>query len=153
MPLFRSTRTQAQVVFVVVTALAAGVSVVLLALALRYGALAEEVAIVPLLLTTWIGAAVYRRRFAGQRWWRRVGKAMATAGAIGGLAAVVALLPWTDWPDFGEMVGWALLITVGAFAWAACAVALLWLSDRRLAFGRRADRPRRRHSSRRSADG
>jgi hypothetical protein len=153
MPLFRSTRTQAQVVFVVVTALAAAASVVLLALALRYGALAEEVAIVPLLLTTWIGAAVYRRRFGGQRWWRRVGKAMATAGAIGGLAAVVALLPWTDWPDFGELLGWALLITVGSLAWAASAVALLWLSDRRPALGRRADRARRRHRSRRSADG
>ena len=153
MPLFRSTRTQAQVVFVVVTALAVAVSVVLLALALRYGALAEEVAIVPLLLTTWIGAAVYRRRFAGQRWWRRVGKAMATAGAVGGLAAVVALLPWTDWPDFGELVGWALLISVGALAWAACAVALLWLSDRRPSLGRHADRVRRHHRSRRSADG
>lgn len=148
MPLFRSTRTQAQVVFVAVTALAAATSIVVLVLALRFGALAEEVAIVPLLLTTWIGAAVYRRRFAGQHWWRRVGKAMATAGAVGGLAAVVALLPWTEWPSFGELVGWALVIGVSAVAWAAMAVGLLWLSDRRPAFGHRSERSRRRRSRR-----
>jgi hypothetical protein len=152
MPLFRSSRTQAQVAFVIVTALAAAGSVVLLALAPRWGALAEEAAIVPMLLTTWIGAAAYRRRFGGRRWWPRVGKAMATAGAIGGIVAVVALTSWGEWPTVLHVLLWAVLVFGGAAVWATVAVVLLWLSDRRPAIGHPVRDSRRRRSARRSRE-
>lgn len=152
MPLFRSGRTQAQVAFVIITAVCAAGSVVLLAVAPRWGALIQEVAIVPILLTTWIGATAYRRRFGGRRWWPRVAKAMAASGIGGGIIAVIALTPWAGRPTAFQILTWAVLVILGAATWAAIAVVLLWLSDRRPAIGHPVRDSRRRRAARRSHD-
>jgi hypothetical protein len=130
--MFRSTRSQAKGVFVVLTGVMVAVSLVLIDLAPRFGGLAEEVAIVPLFLTAWIGAAFYRRRFGGRFWQQRVPVVMAGAGILGGVGALVALMSWTDWPSIGSVFFWGTAVLLGSALFGVASVPLMWLSDRRL---------------------
>jgi hypothetical protein len=130
--LFRSSRSQAKIVFCLLTGLAVSVSLVCIYVAPRYGALAEEVAIVPLFLTEWIGAAWYRRRLGGRQWERRVVIAMGVSGALGGLGALAAMMPWTEWPSIGNVALWSFWLVIGSVLFGVAAVPLMWLGDRRL---------------------
>jgi hypothetical protein len=132
MSLFRSSRSQAKIVFGLLTGLAVSVSLVFIYLAAGYGSLAEEAAIVPLFLTEWIGAAWYRRRLGGRQWRRRVVIAMGVSGALGGIGALAAMMPWTEWPSLGSVALWSLWLVIGSILFGATAVPLMWLGDRRL---------------------
>jgi hypothetical protein len=132
MSLFRSTRTQARVVFALLTGLAVAVSLVLLYIAPRFGPLATEVAIVPLFLTAWIGAGTYRRRYGGRLWQPRVAIVMAASGALGGILALATMMSWTEWPSLGNIAFWSAALVVGSVLFGASTVPLMWLSDRRL---------------------
>jgi hypothetical protein len=130
--LFRSSRTQAKVVFVIITSVAVAVSLVGLSMAPGWGALAEEIAIVPLFLTMWVGAAWYRHRFGGRQWQRRVMVAMGASGALGAVEALVAMMSWTESPSVGSVFRWALWVVLGSAAYGTLCVPLMWLADRRL---------------------
>jgi hypothetical protein len=146
--MFRSSRSQAKAVFIALSGALVAVSLVLMYMAPRFGGLAEEVAIVPLFLTAWIGAAFYRRRFGGSLWQQRVPIAMGIAGALGGLGALIALMPWTDWPSVGSVLYWGTVVLVGAALFGAATIPLMWLADRRL----HRIRLKRRHRTGRPAD-
>jgi hypothetical protein len=130
--LFRSSRTQAKVVFGIITGLAVAVSVVGIDLAPGWGTLAEEISIVPLFLTAWVGAAWYRQRFGGRHWQRRIAVAMGTSAALGGVEALAAMMPWTEWPPLGSVIRWTFWLVLGSAAYGIACVPLMWLADRRL---------------------
>jgi multisubunit Na+/H+ antiporter MnhB subunit len=130
--IFRSSRTQAKIVFGIVTGLAIAVSLVGLYLAPGLGTFAVEIAIVPLFLTMWVGAAWYRQRFGGRQWQRRVAVAMASSGALGAVEALAAMMPWTEWPSAGSVLRWTTWVVIGSAAYGVVCVPLMWLADRRL---------------------
>lgn len=132
MSLFRSSRTQAKIVFGIITGLAVAISLVAIYLAPGLGTFAVEIAIVPLFLTMWIGAAWYRQRFGGRQWQRRVVVAMASSGALGAVEALIAMMPWTEWPSVGSVLRWVTWVVLGSAAYGAACVPLMWLADRRL---------------------
>jgi hypothetical protein len=146
--LFRSSRTQAKIVFGIITGLAVAVSLVGISLAPALGTFAVEIAIVPLFLTMWIGAAWYRQRFGGRHWQRRIVVAMATSGALGAVEALAAMAPWTDWPSVGSVVRWTTWVVVGSAVYGTACVPLMWLADRRLL----RIRVKRRHRTSAGAD-
>ncbi|MFI5248929.1 MAG: hypothetical protein ACHQTF_03120 [Gemmatimonadales bacterium] len=148
MSLFRSSRTQAKIVFGIITGLAVAVSLVGISLAPALGTFAVEIAIVPLFLTMWIGAAWYRQRFGGRHWQRRIVVAMATSGALGAVEALAAMAPWTDWPSVGSVVRWTTWVVVGSAVYGTACVPLMWLADRRLL----RIRVKRRHRTSAGAD-
>ena len=147
MSLFRSSRTQAKIVFGIITGLAVAVSLVG-SLAQALGTFAVEIAIVPLFLTMWIGAAWYRQRFGGRQWQRRIAVAMASSGALGAVEALAAMMPWTDWPSVGSVLRWTTWVVIGSAAYGAACVPLMWLADRRLL----RIRVKRRHRTSAGAD-
>lgn len=148
MSLFRSSRTQAKIVFGIITGLAVAVSLVGISLAPALGTFAVEIAIVPLFLTMWIGAAWYRQRFGGRHWQRRIVVAMATSGALGAVEALAAMAPWTDWPSVGSVLRWTTWVVVGSAVYGTACVPLMWLADRRLL----RIRVKRRHRTSAGAD-
>jgi hypothetical protein len=139
--LFRSSRTQAKIVFGITTGLGVAVSLMGIYLAPALGTFAVEIAIVPLFLTMWIGAAWYRQRFGGRLWQRRVAVAMASSGVLGAAEALAAMMPWTEWPSVGSVLQWTGWVVIGSAAYGVGCVPLLWLADRRL----HRIRVRRRH--------
>ncbi|GEM_PF-5853991 len=132
MLLFRSSRTQAKIVFGVIAGLAVAVSLIGIYLAPALGTFAVEIAIVPLFLTMWIGAAWYRQRFGGRQWQWRVAVAMAWSGALGAVEALAAMMPWTEWPSAGSVLRWTMSVVIGSAAYGVACVPLMWLADRRL---------------------
>lgn len=132
MSLFRSSRTQAKIVFGIIMGLAVAVSLVAMYLAPGLGTFAVEIAIVPLFLTMWIGAAWYRQRFGGRQWQRRVAVAMASSGALGAVEALAAMMSWTEWPSAGSVLRWTTWVVIGSAAYGVACVPLMWLADRRL---------------------
>jgi len=130
--LFRSSRTQAKVVFGIITGLAVAVSLVTIYLAPGWGTFAEEISIVPLFLTAWVGAAWYRQRFGGRQWQRRIAVAMAASGALGGVEALAAMMPWTEWPSALSVIRWTIWLVLGSAVYGLACVPLMWLADRRL---------------------
>jgi hypothetical protein len=146
--LFRSSRTQAKIAFGIITGLAVAVSLVGMYLAPALGTYAVEIAIVPLFLTMWIGAAWYRQRFGGRQWQRRVAVAMASSGALGAVEALAAMMPWTDWPSVGSVLRWTTWVVIGSATYGVACVPLMWLADRRLL----RIRVKRRHRTSAGAD-
>jgi hypothetical protein len=146
--LFRSSSTQAKIVFGIITGLAVAVSLVGIYLAPAFGTFAVEIAIVPLFLTMWIGAAWYRQRFGGRQWQRRIAVAMASSGALGAVEALAAMMPWTGWPSVGSVLRWTTWVVIGSAAYGAACVPLMWLADRRLL----RIRVKRRHRTSAGAD-
>ncbi len=131
MSLLGSRHSRRRIQFLFLVSLAIGGSLVIMNVAPKSYPGAEQVAFLPLLLTAWIGGVQYRHQFGGRRWWWRTGSAMSAAALLGGILALIVLMPWSNWPGLSVVAHWLLVITGAALAWGVVVVIFALLDGRR----------------------